>query len=83
MNKKSHQFIIWKIICVNKGENNICKKQAITSNNRINSLDREDVGIFDKILMLDTSKLLPKQRIMVEIALRRKELMDDSSFLFH
>ena len=80
MNKKSHQFIIWKIICVNKGENNICKKQAITSNNIINSLDREDLGIFDKILMLDTSKLLPKQRIMVEIALRRKELMDDSSF---
>ena len=79
MTKKTHSLIFWKITCVDKQKNKAHRNIKKTFGNEVVSLDRKSLGIFDKTVMLDTSRLSEEQQIMVDIALRRKELLDDTS----
>ena len=76
-----HLLIFWKITSINRK-----KKRKIINHNEITTEDtsidksKRDERIFDKNLFIYTDYLSDEQNIMIDIAVRRKELLNDDSF---
>lgn len=84
---KYRKLYFWRITCVNRKKNkqNREKRQEKYDQKNLNEykvihLSRKDLGIFDKDLYLDSDWLTEQQKILVDIATRRKELLKDDSF---